>query len=523
MTTAPPSPDSSAPAPTKTSGASAGRGGLALTGGKLFFLVSGLVQQIVLKAVLGLSGYGALSTTLSIASIAYNPMVQSGIQGISRETAGLDDEQRPSVLRRLLRIHLSGSLILAGVFWALAPLLASALGAPHITNGVRALAGVLFLYGLYAPLVGYLNGQKRFLAQASLDAMAAALRTVGLLGGAYLSMRLDPSGGSSVLGTCLGFCSAATLILLIASRLTGWGSPGETTKDLAQRYFRMLRHVWAGQILLNLLFQADALLLRRFAADAAQAAGLAGDAADPYVGAYRAAQLFCFLPFQLLTSVTFVLFPLLAQARARGENEEVAHLVQRGLRLCVLITGMLVCVLVARPQGLLELVFGHETAELGAPAMRILALGMGAFAVLGVMTSALNSLGLERISLGLFLGATTLVGLGCTALAHGQALDQTLLERTALATSLAMFIVTFVAAIVAKTTVGGTLGLFTTLRTGVAVATSSTVVARFIPEGVLMTLIAAPLSCLIYLSVQTLTRELKKDDGLFVLALFRRG
>ena len=73
----------------------AGRGGLALAAGKIYFIFLGLIQQIVLQRVLGLDGYGGLSTVLSLASITYNPIVSSSIQGVSRAVAQSPDEERP--------------------------------------------------------------------------------------------------------------------------------------------------------------------------------------------------------------------------------------------------------------------------------------------------------------------------------------------------------------------------------------------------------------------------------------------
>lgn len=512
--------------------ARAGRGGLALTLGKLFFIVAGLVQQVALKAILGLSGYGALSTTLSIASIAYNPMVQAGIQGMSRETAGLSDAERPVVARHLLKIHAVVAAVLAVLFFFLAPVLARVLGAPHIAAGVRALSVVLFLYGLYAPLVGLLNGQKRFLAQAGLDAFAAAVRTVGLLGGAYFGVRWAATSGPSesridaaalpVLATCLGFVGSATIVVLVAARITGTGKTGVAQPGETQKYERILRHIWAGQLLLNLLFQADALLLRRFASDAAHLAQLPEAAADPYVGAFRATQLFCFLPFQLLTSVTFVLFPLLAQAKARAQTVEVARLVERGLRLSTLVIGVLISVLLSRADGLLTLVFGAETAALASSAMRILAPGMGAFALLGVLTAVLNSLGQERLSLVLFTVATLSVTALCFVLVHGQSLSQAMLNRTALATSLAMLTTTLLALVLVHKTIGCSLAPSTACRTILAVAASAWITAQLLPPGLLWTLVAALVTPTLYLVVQLLSRELKAADLHGLLALGRR-
>jgi hypothetical protein len=68
----------------------AGRGGLAVTGAKVYFILLGLVQQIALPRVLGLDGYGALSRVLSIASITYNPVTTMSIQAVSRTVAVRD-------------------------------------------------------------------------------------------------------------------------------------------------------------------------------------------------------------------------------------------------------------------------------------------------------------------------------------------------------------------------------------------------------------------------------------------------
>ena len=97
-------------------------------------------------------------------------------------------------------------------------------------------------------------------------------------------------------------------------------------------------------MLLNLLFQADQLLLRRFSADAALRAGLELTAADPLVGAYRATQLFCFLPYQLVISVSIVLFPMLARAHRDADGVALARYVRQGVRLALIGAGLIVSV-----------------------------------------------------------------------------------------------------------------------------------------------------------------------------------
>lgn len=506
----------------------AGRGGLALAGGKIFFLIAGLVQQIALKSVLGLAGYGALATAQSVASITYNPIVQTGIQGVSRETASARVEEQPRIFRRLLNFHVVVAVVSSAAFFFLAHPVARLLGAPHVGQGIQILSGILFLYGLYSPMIGYLNGTRRFLAQAGLDAFAATLRTVGLVVGAIWGSRAvtetlasEDAARLQVNGTVIGFLLAGVLILLVATRFSGLGRAGGSLPS-ARSYAWLIGPVFVGQVLLNLLFQADALLLRKFAANAAELNGLLAAEADPLVGAYRATQLFCFLPFQLLTSVTFVLFPLLASARAEGRDADVSRLVGRGLRLALIVAGLIVSVLLAVPGGLLAVVFGAETSALAAQSMRILAVGMGFFALLGVMTSALNSLGNEMRSLLLVFCAVVLVaGLGF-GFAQTDELSSALLNRIAMATSVAMLLTTLAGGYVLNTVSGAQLPWLSLARTIGAISASSWLVARVDTGGVVMTLAGAVAAAVLFLAFLTITRELTRDDWLQVRSVVSR-
>lgn len=490
----------------------AGRGGLAVAVAKIYFILVGFLQQIAFKFILGLDGYGALSTALSTASVTYNPITQASIQGVSREIASTSPEEQPFVFRRLLQLHLLLALFAGGGFFLLASPLASALGAPHIAPALRALSCILFLYGLYTPLVGALNGLRRFLSQAALDVVAATLRTVGLIGGAYFATRVAASSSiDGPQGAAIGFVLAAALVLLAALFTTGIGRRGGNHPSF-RSYFSFLVPLLFGQTLLNLLFQADGLLLRRFAAEAAERAGLGFQAADPFVGAYRAAQLFGFLPYQLLMSVTFILFPLLASARAEGDLARVREYVRSGLRLAVLLACLMTSVLFAVPEGLIALVIGQDAALLGAPALRVLSIGLGFLAILGVMTSALNSLGGERGSLGVTACALLLVVSLCFLFARGGELNAELLTRTAIATSLGLLLATLLAGGLLLRRTGGVVSTWTLIRSGFALAVSAGLGTHFARTGVVGTLVTALAVVVLHLLLLILTRELDQAD-----------
>lgn len=498
-------------------GRKAGRGGLLIAAAKIYFMVVGLVQQIALKHLLGLSTYGALGRVLGAASIVYNPVVATAVQGVSRAVSSADEASQAQAQRQAITIHGALALPLAALFALGAPWLADLGRAPHLTTPLRIVSLVLVFYGLYTPLVGALNGKRRFGAQAGLDVCAATLRTCGLLGGGYLLSQR----GLGVEGALAGFAAAAALMVGIALPLSGLGKAGggPTTKA----HLAFIAPLFGGQLALNLLLQSDMQLLGRFAADAAVRQGQLETAADTLAGAYRNAQLFCFLPYQLLLSVTFVLFPLLAAAHRDRNDAAVASYVRTGVRLSLILAGAMVSVTAGLPRALLTLVFGTDSANLGASAMHVMAVGLGAFAIFGILVTVLTSLGREGLSAILTVVALALVVGLCAALLWDQPFGAGLLMRTAIATAAGLFLATVGAAIAVKRIAGAVVSPATLVRVVLAIAIAATAAHFLPPAGKLVTPLYAIAVGLIYAAVLVATRELGREDARLVARVLGRG
>jgi stage V sporulation protein B len=495
----------------------AGRGGLAIAGAKIYFMVIGLAQQIALKHILGLNAYGALGRVQGLASVVYNPIIATDVQGVSRAVSGASEDERDATQRRVLGIHSGLILPFALGFFLLAPALADAIRAPHLTNGLRIIAAVLLFYGLYTPLVGAINGRRRFGVQASLDVVAATLRTIGLLGGAWYFAK----SGIGMEGALGGFAISAGLMAVVALPLAGLGKRGPGAPAWT-KHFAFIAPLFGGQFALNLLFQSDLQLLGRFAAETAVAAGGAATEADTLAGAYRNAQLFCFLPYQLLLSVTFVLFPLLASARRDGDAEAVAGYVRTGVRLALILAGAMVSVTAGLSEELLRLVFGADSAALGGPAMPIMALGLGAFGIFGILTTVLTSLQRERISALLTTAALAIVVVACFVLVRGEPLGPELLVRTAIATGSGLVLATLLSAIVVRAEAGAVVAPLTVLRVLIALGVGIAV-GRVLPDASkLMTPIYAIVVGLAYALALVVTRELSNADLSMVQRVVRR-
>jgi len=489
-----------------------------------------------------MGGYGALSTALSACSIVYNPLVQASLQGVGRVVAQAEHD-REQALRRTLRVHAAIALVFSCVFFLVAPTLAKAIGAPHLSKTLRLLSCVLLVYGLYAPLIGAFNGQGRLHLQAFFDVLSAALRSVGLVVGACFGYHFtNGTSEGGAFGASLGFCLSSSLVLIVAAFVAGvvrtGGLPEPVQAELSQserdqaelsqaergqleqsqaksslpsaaEYTRRLLPLLLGHLLLNLLFQADGLLVRRFAASAAVAAGFSELAADPYVGAYRAAQLFSFLPYQLLSSITLVLFPILARAQVRGGKAEVAHYVAQGSRLALVLLGAMLSALVAFPSALVRLVYGADAALLGGPTLAVLGPCLGLLALLGLITSCLNGLGHERKT---FLAVAVAVGsvLAISTLAtRGVPLGPELLIRTALGTGVGLLAATLLAGLFLYREVGPWLRLGTLCKVTLGILGAGLLGRSFAPERALAVLWLGPVVLALYVGVLVATGELK--------------
>lgn len=522
-----------APGAAPVTAARAGRGGLALAFANLVFIGLGLVQQALLPRAITQAGYGALSRALAFSNIFNNVIVSSSTQGVSRTVAGAGANEREA-LRATLRVHAAIAVVASGLLALAAPLVAQLQHAPEVMAPLIVLSLVLAVYGVYAPLFGYLNGRGEFTKQAALNIAAATLRTFGLLGVGWLftrhaadvAARVGTTPG--VLGSSVGAVLASIGVFTLALRWTGTGRSFSGARPTGvpspRAYVGLVLPVMAAQFFTNGLMQADILVLGRYLSLGALDAGLSDPqrSANEWVAAYRAAQLFAFLPYQLLFSVTQVLFPMLARARAEQNREQVAALVARGCRIGAIVCGMLVAVVVALPESLVKFAYGPVIAQQAAASLHLLAVGQAAFAMFGLGTTVLVSLGRERAAMGLTALALVLLASTCFIVIPRATFGAAQLDASALATTVALGLSLVIGVLVLRRVAGAFVPLRTAVRVGGAVALAWVLGTRVPVLPKLVTPLAAAMVVLAYLAFLVLTGEIGKADRALVAGMLAR-
>jgi stage V sporulation protein B len=500
----------------------AGIGGVAVLGAKVFFILSGFMQNALLPRFIGRPAYGALALVLAPANIVNNVVVAGSTQSASRAVAGAPGNE-DAAQRAAMRVHVPLA-IAAGLLFALAAVPISRFEhTPYIAAPLMAMSAVVLFYGLYAPLVGVLNGRGLFVRQAMLDALFATMRTAGLLGVGWLFLR---AGRSGALGSTVGFALAALAIATVASlmvrvrvRVRTLPAKTPTTANVlaGARYLAVFGPLAVAQFFTNALMQVDIILLGRYLHEGGPA-----NAADEWVAAYRACQLFAFLPYQLLFSVTQILFPMVARAKAQGDADAVRAYVARGARIGAIACGVMVAVIAGQPRAMLAFAFSADVADRGADALRLLALGQGAFALLAIATTVLVSLGRERSAAMITLGALVLVTGACAVLVPGRAFGAAQLQLTAIATGSGLAIALVIAAALVVREAGAFVPWATAVRVSLALAASIACGAMLPHVGRVLTLALAATVALLYVVLLLVTREIGSADLRLVTDLIGR-
>jgi O-antigen/teichoic acid export membrane protein len=489
---------SAAPAPindTQAEGVVAGRGAIFIGFAKIYFMLSGFLQQVLLARLVGMAEFGAFSVVNNVVSIVNNTVVQATIQAVSKFSAE-DDARAAAVQAAGVRLQAGFGALLALALFFGAPLIAGFEAAPKYARYFRIAALIPFFYAIYAVFVGSANGLRRFRVQASFDVGFSTAKTILLLGLAAVW---------KVTGAFVGFAAAAALILVVSSRVMRLPSrPGE--RFPVGRLGGYMTAVVTYGLLLNLALNYDLPLLHHFAGARAGAG-----AAAVVAGHYQALRTLALLPYQALVVVTFVVFPLVSRATFTEDRAATRLYVTQTLRYALILVAAMGIVLSARPAALLGILYKPEYAE-GAAALPILVAGECCLALLAVACAILNAAGRTRATVSL-VALTVAVGAVAAAVSVPHTAPGTpMLIAAAGATALGMA-AGFVASIVyLRASLGGMPPVVTIARVG-ASALAGAVVAHLVPgHGKVTGLAAIAAAAVVYAVALVVTGELGPED-----------
>jgi len=491
---------------------------VSIAGAKGYFILTSYAVQLLLPRIFGeAKEFGLYSATMSGVAILTNVLIVATMQSVSKFTS--EDESRAEVaLRQGLRIQALVGGVLALALFVLAPALARVLLDGQLTPLLRVASVVVFAYSLYAAAVGSLNGRHLFAKQARLDLAFSTLRTTGILGGAAL--------GLGAIGAVAGFATAATTIVTISLIWIGLGKPGAPGEKIKRRrWLGFMAPIWTYQICLNGILLIDLQVLKRTAteialtgADTAQAAV---DLANQYVAYYRAAQTFAFVPYQLIISMTFIVFPMISRATSIGNRDAAQSTIQHAMRLSLLLLLLVAAPTSGAAEGVMRIAYPGEYL-VGASALAILIFGVAAFALFAVAATAISGAGKPSVA-ALIAGVSLVtVIVANRALLMRAGLGERTLEAAATGTSIGMCVALILSAWVLYRQFGVFIPMLTWARATLA-AFAGFAAARAVPhDSIVLAVLALAVGFVASLAVLVVTRELGADDWQALRRIVRR-
>jgi stage V sporulation protein B len=491
----------------------AGRGILSMSGSKLYFVIAGYAVQLLMPRLLGSpEAFGFFATGMSLVSILNNVLIAATIQVVSKRISE-DSTHAPQTLRQALIVQLViglgfASLLLVGA----EPLASRVMLDPLLTPLFRWSALVVFSYALYAALIGALNGSQNFLGQAKFDVTYTTLRSGGMLGAAAL--------GFGAVGAFGGFALAAVLVLVAAVAVVGLGKPGAAFSGTAvespwRKWVALMAPLWLYQLCLNIVLQIDTSLLKRTVAELTIAAGTsptaAAELASRYVGFYRAAQTFAFVPYQLILSVAFVIFPMVSEATSLGREDHARSYIQGALRFSLLVLLAIAAPIAGASESVLRLVYPSSYLA-GGSALAMLSVGMVCFALFVIGATIMSGAGRPGVAASIASVAVVIVLIGNVTLVRMAGVGERTLLAAASGTTLGTVLALIAIGVAVYLRFGAFIPPLTAARSLISGACGFGVARVLAGESKLAALIALVAGGLCYVIALVATRELGRAE-----------
>lgn len=374
-----------------------------LTLSEVIFNVAGYIIQSSLGRILGpeeYGRYGIIVTLTTMIIILIGNGIPTAMSKYLSEIMESAPERILGIKYQAMKLQIILMLSVTVIFFLSAPLIAWALHDSSLTGLFQLSALIIPAFAAASFYFYYYTGLHFFRLQAILKTMRALGRVVFIISFAYFF---------GVKGAVSGYIAAPLFVFLIALIcdivITHRYFPAAKKSTVAPIAFSGKTILaYAGPLTLFLLFYEFILTLDLYFVKSLLRS-------DYLTGIYNAAITVGRIPYYLFYALTIILLPAISKTTAERNTLETESLVNKSLRLLVLLLFPLVTLLIAYAPQVLHLFYGPKYAAAATP-MSIFAMGVGFLTVFYVLSFALNGAGLVKIPMKLsffgFLGMIVL-------------------------------------------------------------------------------------------------------------------
>ncbi len=382
-----------------------GRGFLVITAAKVWFLITSAVIQLGLPIFFGSAEqFGVFKIITEAIGLLNMVMITGSLQAVSKLVS--EQPQRAAqVVKMAVRLQLMLGVPVAILYALGAPYIAASFNDPSLTGLLRLSSLIILFYAFYAIFVGYFNGLKEFVKQASLDITFGTLKTLGILGLVIM--------GFGVTGAVGGFVLAAGLICVIsgvwAFRVMGKRAKlavdsgtvvevqsADERRASLKRLLSYLVLVMLYTFALNGVMRSDLFLLKSIAGkmpvEFVGMEGVFATISNKFAGFYGAVLNIARIPYQGVIAVTFVIFPLISQSTFSEDLDKTRNYVSETFRYCLLLIGGVAMLLAFNSDSIIAALYSADYGR-ASVALSILSVSIIFFALFYVATTMIIGAG----------------------------------------------------------------------------------------------------------------------------------
>lgn len=471
---------------------------------EIIYNLSGYVVHSATGRILGPEAYGRYGLVITLTTMVI-VLIGNGIPTAMSKYLSSAFEKNPEQIFgiRLSAMKLQGLLIGATtiIFFFAAPLIAWLLRDPSLTSSFQLSSLVIPTFAAASFNLYFFIGLHFFRLQAILKTIRSLARIVFIVILAYYF---------GVEGAISGNIIAPLIVFGVGFLLEGMltrkyfpAAHSDTVYTLP--YKTLVQYAWPLTLFLlcyELILTLDLYFVK----------GMLGS--DYLTGIYNAAITVGRIPYYLFYALAIILLPTIAKTTAENDTLETESLVNKSLRLLVLLLFPMVTLLIIYAPQVLHLFYGARYEAAAAP-MHIYVLGVGFLTVFYVLAFVLNGAGLVKIPMKLtFFGCLGLVFLNLFLIPAwqliGAALSTTLICFALMISVLVYTNRHFNVSLSSKT-------LFLSLFSALLV----TAIASILPRGTYSFLISGAVLFFLYFGFLKIFGELKSTDIAPLLRFFK--
>lgn len=398
-----------------------------LTFSEIVFNIAGYIIHASVGRILGPADYGRYSIIVTLTTMIII-LIGNGIPtAMSKYLSEIFESAPEKILgikRKAILLQTLLMLPVALIFFLCAPLLARALHDTSLTPLFQLSAIIIPAFAAASFYFYYYTGLHFFRLQATLKMLRALARIIFIVGFAYFF---------GVKGAISGYIAAPLTVFLIALIcdifITHKYFPAtKQAKETIVEFSGKTILTYAWPLTLFLLFYEFILTLDLYFVKSLLQS-------DYLTGIYSAAITVGRIPYYLFYALTIILLPAISKTTAERNTAETESLVNKSLRLLILLLFPLVTLLICYSPQVLNLFYGSKYEAAIGP-MGIFTVGVGFLTVFYVLSFALNGAGLVKIPMKLaFFGFIAMVALNFLLIPRFE------LVGAALATTITSFVV----------------------------------------------------------------------------------